>query len=341
MFRAEGSRSATRPDLVAGRGAGQPGSRKWSDPSFLQSQGLLLILAGLVLFFSFKSPFFFATSNLLNVAASSTVLAIMAAPQTFLIVSGGFDVSVGATIAISTVSLGLLLEAGVPMAAAIVVVLMIGLAVGAANATLVVLLKVNPLIATLGTMSIFTGLAHYLSAGQTEVVRSEFLRWITKTQVGPVSVLVFMFIGVYAISVVVERTTVLGRWVYAIGGNAEAARLAGLPIRRVQYALYIASGLSAAVGGVLLTGILQSASPRVGATFLLSVVTAVILGGASLTGGRGSIVGTLLAVAILGVLQNGFSLLLLPSSVQTIALGVALITAVVFDGMVRRIERRS
>ncbi len=341
MFRAERSRPAARPDPVAGRGAGQPGARKWSDPSFLQSQGLLLILAGLVLFFSFKSPFFFATSNLLNVAASSTVLAIMAAPQTFLIVSGGFDVSVGATIAISTVSLGLLLQAGVPMAAAIVVVLVIGLAVGTTNATLVVLLRVNPLIATLGTMSIFTGLAHYLSAGQTEVVRSDFLRWITKTQVGPVSVLVFMFIGVYAISVVVERTTVLGRWVYAIGGNAEAARLAGLPIRRVQYALYIASGLSAAVGGVLLTGILQSASPRVGATFLLSVVTAVILGGASLTGGRGSIVGTLIAVAILGVLQNGFSLLLLPSSVQTIALGVALITAVVFDGMVRRIERRS
>ena len=228
----------------------------------------------------------------------------MAAPQTFLIVSGGFDVSVGATIAISTVSLGLLLQAGVPMAAAIVVVLVIGLAVGTTNATLVVLLRVNPLIATLGTMSIFTGLAHYLSAGQTEVVRSDFLRWITKTQVGPVSVLVFMFIGVYAISVLVERTTVLGRWVYAIGGNAEAARLAGLPIRRVQYALYIASGLSAAVGGVLLTGILQSASPRVGATFLLSVVTAVILGGASLTGGRGSIVGTLIAVAILGVLQE-------------------------------------
>ena len=341
MFRAERSRPATRSDPVAGRGPGQPGARKWSDPSFLQSQGLLLILAGLVLFFSFKSPFFFATSNLLNVAASSTVLAIMAAPQTFLIVSGGFDVSVGATIAISTVSLGLLLQAGVPMAAAIVVVLVIGLAVGTTNATLVVLLRVNPLIATLGTMSIFTGLAHYLSAGQTEVVRSDFLRWITKTQVGPVSVLVFMFIGVYAISVLVERTTVLGRWVYAIGGNAEAARLAGLPIRRVQYALYIASGLSAAVGGVLLTGILQSASPRVGATFLLSVVTAVILGGASLTGGRGSIVGTLIAVAILGVLQNGFSLLLLPSSVQTIALGVALITAVVFDGMVRRIERRS
>ena len=341
MFRAEKQRSITRSARVADRTSDTPASRKWSDPSFLQSQGLLLILAGLVLFFSFRSPFFFATSNLFNVAASSTVLAIMAAPQTFLIVSGGFDVSVGATIAISTVSLGLLLEAGVPMAAAIAVVLVIGLAVGATNASLVVLLKVNPLIATLGTMSIFTGLAHFLSSGQTDVVRSSFLRWVTSTKVGVVPFLVFLFLGVYVISVVLERRTVLGRWIYAIGGNAEAARLAGLPIRRVQFALYIASGLSAAVGGVLLTGILQAASPRVGATFLLSVVTAVILGGASLSGGRGTIIGTLLAVAILGVLQNGFSLLLLPSSVQTIALGVALITAVVFDGMVRRIERRS
>lgn len=334
------SRSPARSVAGAEREADVSAPRRWADPGFLQSQGLLLILAGLMLFFSLKSPFFWATSNLLNVAASSTVLAIMAAPQTFLIVSGGFDVSVGATIAISTVSLGLLLAAGVPMAAAIVVVLFIGLAVGAANATLVVHLRVNPLIATLGTMSIFTGLAHFLSSGQTEVVRNDFLRWITKTQVGPVSVLVFMFIAVYVISIVLERTTVLGRWFYAIGGNAEAARLAGLPIRRVQYSLYIASGLSASVGGVLLTGILQSASPRVGDTFLLSVVTAVILGGASLTGGRGSIIGTLLAVAILGVLQNGFSLLLLPSSVQTIALGIALIVAVVFDGMLRRIERR-
>ena len=341
MFRAEKRRSVTPPALVSDRPSDTSASRKWSDPSFLQSQGLLLILAGLMLFFSFRSPFFFATSNLFNVTASSTVLAIMAAPQTFLIVSGGFDVSVGATIAISTVSLGLLLEAGVPMPVAIAVVLAIGLAVGATNASLVVLLKVNPLIATLGTMSIFTGLAHFLSSGQTDVVRSDFLRWITATKVGVVPFLVFLFLGVYVISVVLERRTVLGRWIYAIGGNAEAARLAGLPIRRVQFALYIASGLSAAVGGVLLTGILQAASPRVGVTFLLSVVTAVILGGASLSGGRGTIIGTLLAVAILGVLQNGFSLLLLPSSVQTIALGVALITAVVFDGMVRRLERRS
>ena len=341
MFRAEKPRSVTRAAPNSDRTAGTPAPRKWSDPSFLQNQGLLLILAGLMLFFSFRSPFFFATSNLLNVAASSTVLAIMAAPQTFLIVSGGFDVSVGATIAISTVSLGLLLQAGLPMPVAIAMVLVIGLAVGLANAMLVVVLKVNPLIATLGTMSIFTGLAHFLSAGQTDVVRSGFLRWVTSTKIGAVPFLVFLLVGVYVISVVLERRTVLGRWIYAIGGNAEAARLAGLPIRRVQFALYIASGLSAAVGGVLLTGILQAASPRVGATFLLSVVTAVILGGASLAGGRGTIVGTLLAVAILGVLRNGFSLLLLPSSVQTISLGVALITAVVFDGMVRRIERRS
>ena len=337
MSAAESDFTGTRSKKLSERSAGRS-SRRWLDPNLLQRQGLVLMLAGLMIFFTIKSPYFFASSNLLNVAASSTVLAIMAATQTFLIISGGFDVSVGATVSVSTVSLGLLLGQGVPMPLAIAIVLVIGMAVGIVNATLIVLLKVNPLIATLGTMSAFLGLAYLLSSGQTEVVRNSSLRWITSTKVGAVPLLVFLLLAVYAISLIIERTTVFGRWVYAIGGNAEAARLAGLPVRRVQFALYMASGLSAAASGVLLTGILQSASARVGETFLLSVVTAVILGGASLAGGRGTVVGTLLAVAILGVLRNGFSLMLLPSSVQTIALGVALITAVLFDGAVRELS---
>ena len=312
--------------------------RRWNARVSLQSQGLVLMLVGLVTFFTIRSPFFLTTTNLLNIAAGSAVLGIMAAAQTFLIIGGGFDVSVGATVAVSTVTLGIFLDQRLPVLVAIALVLLIGLMIGAVNGFLIVILKINPLIATLGTMSIFTGLAFLLSSGQARVVRNEFLRWLTVTKVGPVHLVIFLLLGVYAFGIVFERMTVHGRRVYAIGGNEEASLLAGLPVQRMTFVLYMVSGLSAAVGGIILTGLLGSSSPQVGGTFLLSVITAVILGGTSLYGGRGSLVGTLAAVAILGILNNGFSLLLLPSYIQTMSLGVALIIAVLLDGAVRKIE---
>jgi len=307
--------------------------------TLLQRQGLLAMLIALIVFFTIQSPYFFTSSNFFTIAAGATVLATMAASQTFLIVSGGFDVSVGSTVAMSTVLFGILNENELPTPIIIALVLLMGAGIGAANGFIVVQLNVNPLIATLGTMSIFAGLAFIFSSGQTQVVRNDFLRWLTTTKFGPVPVLVVGFAIIYIIAMTVERLTITGRRVYAIGGNPEAARLAGLPVQRISFLLYVVSAMSAALAGIFLTGILGSASPQVGSTFLLSVVTAVILGGASLAGGQGSILGTLVAVAILGVLQNGFALMALPAYAQTVALGVALIVAVLIDGATRRLEK--
>jgi ribose/xylose/arabinose/galactoside ABC-type transport system permease subunit len=154
-----------------------------------------------------------------------------------------------------------------------------------------------------------------------------------------IPVLLILLALVFAVALVIERKTVLGRYIFAIGGNREAARLAGVAVLKVPFLLFVTSSLSAGVAGVIVTGQLGSASPQVGPSYMLAVVTAVILGGTSLTGGRGSVLGTLIAVLLLGVLQNGFALLELPSYVQTVALGVALILAVLIDQTTQRLER--
>lgn len=307
--------------------------------SMLQSQGLLLMLVLLVIFFSTQSEFFFTLSNMFVIITGATALALMAFTQTPLIISGGFDVSVGSVVAMSTVVMGILLAQGIPIGVAIVLIVLMGALIGALNAFLTVQLNVNPLITTLGTMSIFLGLAYVLSSGQTVVVQDDFLNAIVRSTVGPVPILVFVVIVAFIAALIVQNYTVMGRDTYAIGGNRDAARLAGLPVKRLPWTLYILSSMSAAVAGIVLTAQLGSASPQVGSTFLLAVVTAVILGGASLAGGRGSVVGTLIAVAILGVLQNGFAQLQLPSYYQTMALGVALILAVLIDQTTRKLER--
>lgn len=311
----------------------------WNLRLLLQSQGLAIMLIVLVVFFSARSEYFLTSSNFFIIATGAAALGIMAAAQTPLIIAGGFDVSVGSTVAMTTVVLGILLDRGAPGPLAMFLVLMLGASIGAVNGAIVVWLGVNPLITTLGTMSIFGGLAFLLSSGQTQVVNDSILTWLTDQKIVGVPVLVVILLAVFIAAACIERLTVTGRYIYAIGGSAEAARLAGVPVKRLPLMLFVTSGLSASAAGIIITAQLGSASPQVGATYLLSVVTAVILGGTSLAGGRGTVLGTFVAVAILGVLQNGFALLRLSSYVQTVALGVALILAVLIDQTTRRLEK--
>lgn len=213
-----------------------------------------------------------------------------------------------------------------------------GLLVGIVNGTVVVALRINALITTLGTLSIFSGLAYLLTAGKTLIITSPPFQFLGSGYIGPVPVSMMVSGVVAGVGVFVARYTGLGRSVFAIGGNPEAARLSGIPVRKVQFGLFVVSGLLAGLAGVLITSQLGASSPQVGETYTLSVVTAVILGGTSLAGGRGSVVGTVLVV-ILTVLQNGFALLQFSSYVQTMSLGIVLILAVLLDETVRRLDR--
>ncbi len=309
--------------------------------SLIQGQGLVLMLLAIGTYFALNSPFFLTANNLLIIGGGAAALGIMAIAQTFLVISGGIDISVGSVVALSGVVMGIMLFAEVPFPIAALTAVGAGALVGAFNAMLVVLLKINPFIATLGSLSLFSGVAFTLTNGQTRAILDPVLSFIGIQRVLGIPIPLLLFLLLFVVGLVVERFTTWGRGVYAMGGNPEAARLSGLQVKRSQVLLYVLSGTSAGIAGVLTVAQLASASPQVGANYLLSVVTAVILGGTSLTGGRGSLLGTLVAVAILGVLSNGFALLGWSTNAQTTALGVALLLAVLLDQTSRRLRRRA
>lgn len=298
---------------------------------FLRGNGLLFVLAILVLYFSTASEFFFTTRNILLIGATASALGIMAVAQTFLIISGGVDLSVGATLALTGVCIGLMHESGVNLWVASLVGLGIGVVVGAVNGFLAVTMGINPLIVSLGTLSVVSGLAVQLSNSRTLIISDDAFDFVGSGKILGIPFPLVLFSIVALSGHLVQRYTPIGRSIFAIGGNEQAARISGIRVARVQICLYVISGASAAVAGVVIASQLNAGSPTVGANFLLSVVTAVILGGTSLAGGIGGIRGTVIAVFVLQVLQNGFALVGYSSAMQTISLGVVLVLAVLLD----------
>lgn len=305
----------------------------------LRGQGLVLVLIGLIIFFDTKSGLFLTSGNIEVIATTAAGLGIMAVAQTLLVVSGGIDISVGGVVAVCSVVLGLCDQNGLNIWVALLLTLGTGALVGAMNGLVIIRLGVDPLVTTLGTLSITQGLGYVVSTTNTLVLQhSSYLTLGTGHLIGlPVSVV--LFIVVLIVGLGTERVTPTGRKIYAIGGNLEAARLSGLRVDRIRWILYVLSGISAALAGAIITSQLGTSSPQIGTTFLLSVITAVILGGASLQGGRGSVIGTTVAIAILGVLQNGFGILRVSSYTQEIVLGALLIVAVLIDQTGRRLRR--
>jgi ribose transport system permease protein len=300
-----------------------------------RGQGLLGLLIVLIITFSIASPYFLNLNNFLDIGAVVGILGIMAVAQTLLMISGGIDISLGSCAATSAVTLVIVQQAGASIWVGAGVALLIGAGIGALNGTITVFFGVDPLVTTLGTYSIFQGLAYVIAESRTLIFNSDSFSFLGTGSIGSVPFPLVLFALVFIVGLFVERMTRFGRSIYAIGGNFEAARNSGIRVNSIRFVLYVASGISGAIAGILVTSQLSSAAPQIGSAYLLAVITAVILGGASLKGGRGSLVGTLIAVAILGVLQNGFALLQWSSFAQSIVLGVFLIVAVLLDQRLR------
>ncbi|MCW2993640.1 MAG: transporter permease [Conexibacter sp.] len=297
----------------------------------LRGQTLGALLVVLIVVFSLIAPNFFSSDTFFLVGGVAAAMGIMAVAQTFLIIAGGIDVSVGGVVALSAVLTGVLVDHSVPVWWAAAIALLASALLGGVNGFLAIKLKMSPLIVTLATLSLFTGLAYVLSGGDTLLISSDSFEFIGTGKVGPFPFQMVIFAVVLAIGYFYQRFSIHGQQIYAIGGNVEAARLSGIRVDAIPFVLYVLSGLSAGMAGLILTAQLASASPDVGSAFLLPVVTAVVLGGASLHGGLGSVIGTLVAVAILGVLQIGLSLLALSAYVQDMALGIVLLLALSLD----------
>ena len=282
------------------------------------------------------TPHFLTVSNLLNIAQQTSINAIVAAGMTFVIISGGIDLSVGSIVALSGVALGTLLQAGQPGIVAVIAAVAVGIASGLINGLLVSFGRLPPFIATLGMMSVARGSALVLTEGRPISGFSEGFRWVATGSLGPIPAPVIITLVVYAIAHVVITRTTFGRYVYAIGGNEEATRLSGVAVRFHKTAIYAVSGLMSAVAAVVLTARLNSAQPIAGMMYELDAIAATVIGGTSLMGGEGSLFGTLVGALIMGVLRNGLNLLGVSSFLQQIVIGGVIVGAVLVDTLLKR-----
>lgn len=299
--------------------------------------GLAAFYLALVTFFALATPNFLSWSNGVNILSNITVLGIVALGQTLAIISGGFDLSVSGSAPLGAVAYVLLTNMGVPVPFAILLVLWAGAVVGLVNGILVNKVGISPLIATLGTLSMTGGLALTLSRGVTIPMENFAAGFLSDLAFGRVSWYVLVLILLSLLAHVLMRYTVFGRMIYAVGGNAEASRLAGIRVEAVSIAVYTACAMLAAFAGIVLASQLLVGSANVGAELALNSVAAVVLGGASLKGGVGAIGGALVGVLIMGTIANGMALMMVPSFYQQMANGAILLLAV---GLGRLRERR-
>src|SRR5579884_2727159 len=276
----------------------------------------------ILVFFSLVSDNFMTYSNALNILTNVTVIGIVALGQAFAIISGGFDLSVSGTVPLGAVLFALLVNAGVSVLPAAVLVVAVGAVVGLINGLIVTKLGINPLITTLGTLSIAVGLAYTLSQGVTIPFSDPNAGVLADKTYGGVSY--------YVLAFALLRFTVFGRMLYAIGGNREASRLAGMRVDLVTIVVYMQCASLAAFAGVVVASQVLAGSATVGTEAALSSIAAVILGGAFLTGGVGGTPGTLIGVLVLGTIANGMVLMQVPAFYQQIATGAILLLAVGF-----------
>lgn len=300
--------------------------------------GVALLLE--ILIFSQLSPYFLTAENILNVSLQISISAIVAVGMTFVILTAGIDLSVGSLIALTGVVSASLLKTPWPFPAALALALSAGLFMGAASGAIagffVTRFNITPFIVTLALMTIWRGLAFMYTDGRPIWELPEEFGFLGSGRVLAVPIPSIVMLTVYVLAYVVLERTRFGRHVYAVGGNREAARLAGIDTNRVLMQVYIVCGVLTSLSGILLASRMNSGQPNAGLMYELDVIAAVVVGGTSLFGGRGSIVGTFLGAMLIGVLRNGLNLLNVSSYVQMVVVGIVILLAVLLDRLKTR-----
>ncbi len=294
--------------------------------------GLFVILVSLMLFLGVMTRQFLTIDNIFTVILNISFISIMACGMTMVIITAGIDLSVGSTLGLAGVVLALLMRYhGFSPLAAVMVGLVVGLAIGAANGVMITKLRLAPFIATLGMLSVGRGLAYVISGGWPISPFPHSFMVQGQGMVGFVPVPVIYMIAINIVSHIFLRYTVTGRRIYAVGGNIRAAKLVGIKTDRILMLVYMINGFLAAVSGFLITAWLGVAQPNAGQGYELDVIAASAIGGTSLMGGAGSIAGTFMGAAIMGVLRNGMILLGISSFWQEVAIGTVIIAAISVD----------
>jgi ribose/xylose/arabinose/galactoside ABC-type transport system permease subunit len=293
--------------------------------------GTVAGLFGLCVLLWILTPYFLTVSNLLNVLEQTAINAIIAVGMTYVIISGGIDLSVGSLLALAGVVLATVLHQAMPMTIAVAAALAIGALFGSLSGIAITWGRLPPFIATLGMMSIARGCALLFTEGRPVSGFDAEFRSVATARIAGIPGPVFVAAAVYAVGHFVLSETKFGRYVYALGGNEEATRLSGVNVRMYKSAVYAVSGLTSAIAAVLLTARLNSAQPIAGVMYELDAIAAVVIGGTSLVGGEGSLGGTLIGALIMGVLRNGLNLLSVSSFMQQVVIGLVIVGAVLID----------
>ena len=304
--------------------------------------GPVLILVLLALAMSLLSPVFLTTGNITNLGVQTSIVAAVAIGQLLVVLTRGVDLSVGSVVGLSGVMGALVAGSSVGTGfTTLIAIPLVGAAVGLVNGFVLVKLKVpHPLIVTLATLGIVRGLALQLSGGETLVDIPPPVITAGSGELFGLPVPVLIVAGMAALFAFLTRRTRWGRWIYAIGGNPEAAERAGLPVSRVLFSVYIVCGLTAGVAGLLTAGRTAAGSPNAGILLELDALTAVIVGGASFFGGRGAIWNVVVGALVIGTIRNGLNLLNVTPFYQQMAVGSLILLAIQLDVVRARLETR-
>ncbi|MGM8211292.1 ABC transporter permease [Virgibacillus sp. W0430] len=305
----------------------------------LDKYRVLLIFALLLIVASFLSDAFLTTSNLFNVFRQVSIIAIMSVGMTLVILTAGIDLSVGSVMAFSGAVLAGVITAGVALPIAIIACLLVGIVLGAFNGFIISKGKVPAFIATLAVMVIARGMTLVFTQGNPIVVSNSSFRFIGAGDIFGIPFPIVLMLVIFIIMYWVLKHTTFGRYIFAIGGNEEASRLAGISVDKVKIAVYSLAGLFASISALIYTSRLMSAQPNAGAGMELDAIAAVIIGGTRLSGGRGGVTGTLIGALIMGVLDNILNLTNVSPFYQDIAKGLVILAAVLIDSKLANLKK--
>ncbi|MCR4962570.1 MAG: ABC transporter permease [Firmicutes bacterium] len=290
---------------------------------------LTLALLVLVIFLSVSSDYFWAWKNFRNILDQCSVYLILSLGMAFVIASGGIDLSVGSVAGMCGVIMAVLMHGGVATYPAILLGIAIGVVSGVVNGVIVALIRVNPFITTLATMTITRGVALILTGGVSIYGFAQSFKWWGTGDIGPLNPPIVLSLLLTLAAFVVMRRTLWGKYSLSLGGNAEALRRSGVRVNLYRISIYAVSGFCAAVAGLIMTARLNSAAPLAGSTYEMDAIAAVVLGGGSLNGGSGSIFGVFIACITLSVLRNGLTLLSIPTYFQQLITGGVILIAII------------
>lgn len=323
----------TKPAAASGTrtGVGRLGSSQGILLQLLGRFGILIGLFILMSIFTSLSPIFLTTNNLRNILIQAGTNAIIAAGMTFVILSGNIDLSVGSTLALSSVVGATYIKNGGPIWLGVLIMLGIGAAGGLLNGVFVAYFRFPAFITTLATMWLFRGLAYVYTEGQAVTGLPRDFRKLAMGEILGIPNVIFLLLAVYALAHFTLARMTVGRYVYAVGDNEEAARLSGVNVGQTKVLVFAVCGFLAALGGVVYTSRLFSGQPVAGITYELSAIAAVVIGGTSLSGGVGGVLGTLVGAVFIATLMNGLVILNVSAFWQQVLMGIVVLAAVAVD----------